>query len=264
MKSALLSVYRVAFNFRFTMWGDQFPNANRSICIDETFMYYLTLCRIRNVNCPVFIIHGTKDEIVPFWNGEDLFLLTPVHWRACPFWVENAGHNNVETMFRFHIKWIEDDLKYCKFREEGLFFSRFEEFLQDHVDAYRSRGGRIGDLIVVDTNFSTNRRKLIEDNISTNQKIEWNGTDSFDGNSHSSNRSNTSYGSDSTISSAEMFPNVVDDVDSSAHFPSTSAAPILPDSVTMHDIRISESNDIDREELAHEFEKKDSSPHNTI
>lgn len=53
-QSPLLSVYRVAFNFRFTLPGDMFPNVDR----------------IRQVRCPVFVIHGTRDEIVPFRNGE--------------------------------------------------------------------------------------------------------------------------------------------------------------------------------------------------
>jgi abhydrolase domain-containing protein 17 len=52
------------------------------------------------VACPVLVVHGTRDEIVPFWNGEDLFLAAPVHWRAKPFWVEGAGHNNIETLLR--------------------------------------------------------------------------------------------------------------------------------------------------------------------
>eukprot|EP01036_Dinobryon_divergens_P032101 gene32101-41624_t len=54
LQSPLLSVYRVAFNFRFTLPGDMFPNVDR----------------IRQVRCPVFVIHGTRDEIVPFRNGE--------------------------------------------------------------------------------------------------------------------------------------------------------------------------------------------------
>lgn len=54
VQSPLLSVYRVAFNFRFTLPGDMFPNVDR----------------IRQVRCPVFVIHGTRDEIVPFRNGE--------------------------------------------------------------------------------------------------------------------------------------------------------------------------------------------------
>lgn len=64
-------------------------------------MWLLLLCgRIGSVTCPVFVVHGTRDEIVPFWNGEELFLATPVCWRAKPFWVEGAGHNNIETFLR--------------------------------------------------------------------------------------------------------------------------------------------------------------------
>jgi pimeloyl-ACP methyl ester carboxylesterase len=60
----------------------------------------LSLCslRIGAISCPIFVIHGTRDEIVPFWNGEELFLAAPIQWRACPYWVEKAGHNDVELV----------------------------------------------------------------------------------------------------------------------------------------------------------------------
>ena len=58
LQSPLLSVYRVAFHFRFTLPGDMFPNVDR----------------VPNITCPVLVIHGTRDEIVPFWNGEALFM----------------------------------------------------------------------------------------------------------------------------------------------------------------------------------------------
>lgn len=66
LQSSLLSVFRVAFNFRFTLPGDMFPNVDR----------------IANICCPLLVIHGTRDEVVPFWNGESLFLQAPVRWRA--------------------------------------------------------------------------------------------------------------------------------------------------------------------------------------
>ena len=81
LQSPILSIYRVAFNFRFTLPGDMFPNVDR----------------ISNINCPVLVIHGTRDEVVPFWNGESLFLEVPKMWRAKPLWVDGAGHNNVEA-----------------------------------------------------------------------------------------------------------------------------------------------------------------------
>lgn len=46
LQSPLASAFRVAFNLRFTMPGDLFPNIDR----------------VNGVACPVFIIHGTRRE----------------------------------------------------------------------------------------------------------------------------------------------------------------------------------------------------------
>ena len=105
LQSPLLSAYRVAFNFRFTMVGDRFPNIDYAGAI----------------RCPVFIVHGTQDEVVPFWHGEELFLALPQEWRAKPFWVEGAGHNNIEAMLR----------------PTGMFIAKLVEFLELHVAARR-------------------------------------------------------------------------------------------------------------------------------
>jgi pimeloyl-ACP methyl ester carboxylesterase len=107
LQSPLLSAYRVAFNFRFTMPGDKFPNVDYA----------------RLVACPVFIVHGTQDEVVPFWHGQELFLSIPQQWRAKPFWVEGAGHNNIEAMLR----------------PSGAFVAKLVEFLDLHVAARRGR-----------------------------------------------------------------------------------------------------------------------------
>lgn len=84
LQSPLLSTYRVAFNFRFTMAGDLFPNIDR----------------VGSINSPVFVIHGTRDEVVPFWHGQELFLGCQRRFRARPFWVDGAGHNNIESLLR--------------------------------------------------------------------------------------------------------------------------------------------------------------------
>lgn len=114
LQSPLLSVFRVAFNFRFTLPGDMFPNVDR----------------IPEIACPVLLVHGTRDEVVPFWNGEDLFIATPKRWRAKPFWVEGAGHNNIETMLR----------------DDGSFFERIREYLEEWVVSYQSLGGSQGSM----------------------------------------------------------------------------------------------------------------------
>eukprot|EP00640_Fibrocapsa_japonica_P002727 CAMPEP_0113944730 /NCGR_PEP_ID=MMETSP1339-20121228/36221_1 /TAXON_ID=94617 /ORGANISM="Fibrocapsa japonica" /LENGTH=247 /DNA_ID=CAMNT_0000950031 /DNA_START=73 /DNA_END=813 /DNA_ORIENTATION=+ /assembly_acc=CAM_ASM_000762 len=99
LQSPLLSAYRVAFNFRFTLPGDMFANIDR----------------INNIECPVFIVHGTRDEVVPFWHGQELFLGCMTKWRAKPFWVDGAGHNNIEALLR----------------DDGSFFERINEFLDE-------------------------------------------------------------------------------------------------------------------------------------
>jgi fermentation-respiration switch protein FrsA (DUF1100 family) len=80
----MLSIFRVAFPFRFTLPLDMFP----------------TVDRMASLICPVWVIHGTKDEVVPFWNGEELFLSVPIELRAKPFWIDGAGHNNLEIFYR--------------------------------------------------------------------------------------------------------------------------------------------------------------------
>ena len=107
LQSPLLSAYRVAFKFRFTMVGDRFPNVDYA----------------PNIKCPVFIVHGTQDEVVPFWHGQDLFLAVPQPWRAKPFWVEGAGHNNIEALLR----------------TSGAFVDKLVEFLDLHVSARRGK-----------------------------------------------------------------------------------------------------------------------------
>jgi fermentation-respiration switch protein FrsA (DUF1100 family) len=82
LSSPLLSAYRVAFNFRFSLPGDRFCNTDI----------------VGDIRSPVLVIHGTKDEIVPFWHGQELYLGVDKRFRFTPYWVESAGHNNCETL----------------------------------------------------------------------------------------------------------------------------------------------------------------------
>jgi len=83
LQSPLLSAYRVAISFGTTMPGDPFPNVDLAPYI----------------KCPVFVIHGTLDEIVPFWHGQQLIAAVRDEYKTEPFWVEGAKHNNIESKF---------------------------------------------------------------------------------------------------------------------------------------------------------------------
>ena len=66
------------------------------------------LSKIKSVSCPVLVIHGRQDSIIPFWHGERLYEeANPPKMR---FWVETAHHNDLmwyagekywETLERF-------------------------------------------------------------------------------------------------------------------------------------------------------------------
>jgi fermentation-respiration switch protein FrsA (DUF1100 family) len=52
-----------------------------------------SLAKIRRVRAPILIVHGTRDEVVPFSMGERLFAAAPEPKFFFP--VEDAGHNNL-------------------------------------------------------------------------------------------------------------------------------------------------------------------------
>ena len=48
----------------------------------------------------MWLIHGTFDEIVPFYHAEDNFKLIPEKLRALPLYIVGGGHNDLETLTR--------------------------------------------------------------------------------------------------------------------------------------------------------------------
>ena len=80
LHAPLMSILRVVFaNLRWTLRFDKFPNIDR----------------IKNFDCPVYIIHGERDEIVHVCHGYRLWE-NVVNKEFPPYFVEMAGHNNIE------------------------------------------------------------------------------------------------------------------------------------------------------------------------
>jgi len=52
-----------------------------------------SLAKIRRVRAPILIVHGTRDQVVPFSMGQRLFAAAPEPKFFFP--VEGAGHNNL-------------------------------------------------------------------------------------------------------------------------------------------------------------------------
>ena len=47
---------------------------------------------IRRSDCPVLVIHGTADEIIPFWHGQKLYDAAPESKQH--LWIEGGRHND--------------------------------------------------------------------------------------------------------------------------------------------------------------------------
>ena len=64
--------------------------------------------------CPVYIIHGTEDGIVPFYHGKGLFNALPDTSKATPFWAKGVGHNDIEVgMPTAYIKRLQQFIRNC-------------------------------------------------------------------------------------------------------------------------------------------------------
>jgi abhydrolase domain-containing protein 17 len=51
---------------------------------------------IRNVHCPVLIIHGTVDTVIGIWHGKELYQLA--NEPKSYLWVNGANHNDLEEV----------------------------------------------------------------------------------------------------------------------------------------------------------------------
>ena len=54
---------------------------------------YNNLSRIQKVRCPVLVIHGKRNSIVPFRHGQVIY--EAANEPKMNYWVENAGHNDL-------------------------------------------------------------------------------------------------------------------------------------------------------------------------
>jgi hypothetical protein len=57
------------------------------------FDKFTNISKIKDVRCPVLVIHGKQDEVIPLWHGERLF--QGANQPKLSLWVEGAGHNNL-------------------------------------------------------------------------------------------------------------------------------------------------------------------------
>ena len=98
LHSPLMSAARVVFNLRWTLPFDKFPNIDR----------------VPNIECPIYIVHGRRDEIVPFYHAIELHQNSKHKYN--PYYVDGAGHNNIEKFAIDYLPRIKSFLEYLSSR----------------------------------------------------------------------------------------------------------------------------------------------------
>jgi fermentation-respiration switch protein FrsA (DUF1100 family) len=71
-----------------------FTSAFRVLTVVPIFPFdrFPNLRRLRDVRAPVLVMHGTRDEVIPYRMGRQLFEAAPAP--KASLWIEGAGHND--------------------------------------------------------------------------------------------------------------------------------------------------------------------------
>lgn len=104
VESSFVSIFRVLTRVPLIPF-DRFPN----------------LARIRQLQVPLLVMHGTEDRVIPFWHGEALYAAAPGVKRS--LWVDGAGHND--------LAWVAGD------SEGSLLCNRYSQALRDFAQLLR-------------------------------------------------------------------------------------------------------------------------------
>ena len=64
------------------------------------FDKFRSLAKLPRVHCPVLVIHGTDDRLIPLWHGQALY--QQAHEPKQSYWVAGAGHNDLAAVAGEH------------------------------------------------------------------------------------------------------------------------------------------------------------------
>ncbi|CAK8986299.1 unnamed protein product [Durusdinium trenchii] len=115
LHSAMKSGLSVIHNVKTTYWFDVFQNA----------------ARMKKVTSPTFVIHGTQDGEIPFEHGSALWDALPKELAYEPWWVMEAGHNDIEMNHRQeYFEQLQAFLKHLD-RPEGKAWLKQSQYSED-------------------------------------------------------------------------------------------------------------------------------------
>jgi pimeloyl-ACP methyl ester carboxylesterase len=102
LHSPMMSGLRVIMPVKRTLSVDPYPNIDL----------------IEKVLCPVAVIHGRQDEVVPFSHGLSLHkAIADRRYAFRPLWVQGGGHNNIVS-FREYYTYVQEFL--AVLRHDGV------------------------------------------------------------------------------------------------------------------------------------------------
>jgi len=81
LQSPLRSAVRVVMNTPFTLPIDIFANQDK----------------IHKIRAPIYIFHGKDDTVINYLHGVDLHGMIDKKYAYQPWWIEGAGHNDIEA-----------------------------------------------------------------------------------------------------------------------------------------------------------------------
>jgi len=67
----------------------------RPSCVYTCFDFYENFRRVRSVKCPVLVMHGQRDDVVPFYHGVRLHKKCPEQYRWPGYFPTRAGHHDI-------------------------------------------------------------------------------------------------------------------------------------------------------------------------
>jgi fermentation-respiration switch protein FrsA (DUF1100 family) len=80
------------------IFGNSFVTAFRVVThiLLLSFDRFRNIDKIKQIRCPILVIHGKGDGIIPFWRRERLFRET--NEPKLHLWVDGAGHNDLVSV----------------------------------------------------------------------------------------------------------------------------------------------------------------------
>lgn len=87
------------------------------------------------MTCPIFLIHGTVDSVVPFSHGEAIQDSVQEKFKTTPFWALDMGHNDIEVIMAGEfLRRLQDFLHYIDMKDIFNYKKRILMQKQSEID----------------------------------------------------------------------------------------------------------------------------------